>query len=136
MPGKLFAVLNTRGPQWNSDLPMDDQAEWRQHADFMNGLVAEGVVVLGGPLVGTPNVLLIVRAENETEVEARLAADVWRRNGLLRTRQIVPWWLRLGAWATLDGRQGDNHVDGTSGEQEAPSCKARNATLSRACSTV
>lgn len=96
MPGKLFAVLNTRGPQWNSDLPMDDQAEWRQHADFMNGLVAEGVVVLGGPLVGTPDVLLIVRAEDETEVEARLAADVWRRNGLLRTRQIVPWWLRLG----------------------------------------
>jgi uncharacterized protein YciI len=97
MPGKLFAVLNTRGPQWNNDLPMDEQAEWRQHADYMNGLVADGFILLGGPFVGTSDVLLIVRAENEAEVEARLAADVWRVNGLLRTRQIVPWRLRLGS---------------------------------------
>lgn len=97
LPVQLFAVLNTRGPQWNNDLSMDEQVEWRQHADFMNGLVAEGFVVLGGPFVGTPDVLLVVRAENEAEVEARLAADIWRRNGLLRTRQIVPWWLRLGS---------------------------------------
>lgn len=76
---------------------MEEQADWRQHADFMNGLVADGFVLLGGPLTGTRDVLLIVRAENVAQVEERLAPDIWRVNGLLSTRQIAPWWLRLGS---------------------------------------
>lgn len=62
----------------------------------MNGLHAEGFVLLGGPLEGTPDVLLIIRAENVEEIHSRLAADCWTRNGLLSFTQIVPWTLRLG----------------------------------------
>jgi hypothetical protein len=29
---------------------MDEQQGWREHADFMNGLYADGFVLLGGPL--------------------------------------------------------------------------------------
>jgi uncharacterized protein YciI len=96
MSPKLFVVTSSRGPRWKDDLPMEEQDHWRQHADFMNGLVADRFVLLGGPLVGTPEVLLIVQAKDEAEVEARLARDVWRANGLLHTHQIRPWWLRLG----------------------------------------
>jgi len=42
-------------------------------------------------------VLLVVRAADESEVERRLAADVWRVKDLLRTRQVTPWRLRLGS---------------------------------------
>jgi hypothetical protein len=42
-------------------------------------------------------VLLIARAGNEAEVEARLAADFWTVKNLLTTRQITPWELRLGS---------------------------------------
>jgi hypothetical protein len=42
-------------------------------------------------------VLLIVHAENEAEVEARLAQDCWTVKDLLQTRQINTWWLRLGS---------------------------------------
>ena len=95
----IFAVLRTRGPAWNDAAAMEQQVDWRGHADFMNQLVSEGVILLGGPLTGTRDVLLIVRAGNEAEVDARLAADCWTVNGLLRTSQIDPWWLRLGTLA-------------------------------------
>ena len=96
---RLFAVINERGPNWDDNKPMEEHAGWRAHAEFMNELVADGFIVLGGPLVGTRDVLLIVRAESEAEVRDRLAGDVWLVKGLLRQRQISPWWLRLSAFA-------------------------------------
>lgn len=93
----IFAVVNTRGPNWNDDKPMEEQGDWRAHADFMNALVAVGFALLGGPLVATRDVLLIVRATDEAEIETRLDKDIWVAKGLLRRRQINPWWLRLGS---------------------------------------
>jgi len=75
---------------------MEEQDEWRAHAVFMTALQRDGFIVLGGPLDGTPDVLLIARANDEAEVRARLSEDCWARNGLLRIKQIVPWTLRLG----------------------------------------
>ena len=95
--GSLFAVIVTRGPRWNDSVIMDEQEDWRAHADFMNELVAEGFILLGGPLTGTRDVLLVVRAESEAAVERRLAPDIWRVKDLLRTKQVAPWRLRLGA---------------------------------------
>ena len=97
MTGKLFAVINERGSNWDDSKPMEDHADWRAHAAFMNELVADGFLLLGGPLVGSRDVLLIVRAESEEEIRNRLAGDVWVAKGLLRQRQIWPWWLRLSA---------------------------------------
>lgn len=97
MSGTLFAVIRTRGPCWNDGAPLEGQEDWRGHADFMNALVTDGFVVLGGPLTGTRDVLLIVRAESQQQVEARLAADCWTVKDLLRTREITQWELRLGS---------------------------------------
>jgi uncharacterized protein YciI len=93
----VFAVVNTRGPNWNDDKPMEEQGEWRAHADYMNALVDDGFMLLGGPLVGTRDVLLIVRAADEAEIASRLDNDIWVQTGLLTRRQINPWWLRLGS---------------------------------------
>ena len=97
MTRRIFAVIRTRGPRWNDAQPMEEQEDWRRHADYMNALEAEGFMLLAGPLMGTREVLLIVRAEDEAEVEARLAEDCWTVKDLLRTQQINPWWLRLGS---------------------------------------
>lgn len=94
---RLFAVTRSRGPAWNAERPMEEQAEWRAHAVFMNGLHHDGFVQLVGPLDGTPDVLLIARASDADEIRSRLADDPWTRNGLLRVTQILPWTLRLGA---------------------------------------
>jgi uncharacterized protein YciI len=98
MAKKLFAVISERGPNWDDAKSMEEQVDWRSHADFMNALVAEGFMLLGGPLTGTCDVLLIVRAEDEAEIESRLAEDLWVKKGLLRQRQIAPWWVRLSAF--------------------------------------
>jgi len=97
MTATLFAVMRTRGPAWNDVVPLEEQVDWRRHADFMNALHDEGVAVLAGPVGGTRDVLLIFRAERAAEVEARLAEDCWSVQGLLRTLWIKPWELRLGA---------------------------------------
>ena len=96
---RLFAVIRTRGAAWRHGEPLERQADWTAHAAFMNGLVSERFVVLGGPLDGTDDVLLVVRAETPDEVHARLTADPWTHNGLLRVARVAPWTLRLG---TLD----------------------------------
>jgi len=93
----LFAVIRARGPAWDPSRPLEEQPEWPAHAAFMNGLKAEGFVVLGGPLEGTSEVLLIVRAEDEPEIRSRLAADPWSGNDLLRVVRTAPWTLRLGS---------------------------------------
>ena len=68
-----------------------------EHAAFMNALHTDGFVLLGGPLEGTSDVLLITRANDPNEIRARLATDSWARKELLRIKQIVPWTLRLGS---------------------------------------
>jgi hypothetical protein len=96
---RLFAVIRSRGPAWNAALPIDDQVEWPAHAAFMNGLVDQQFIAVGGPLEGTPDVLLVVRATDAAEIAERLAADPWVQNGLLRLKEVWPWWIRLGSLA-------------------------------------
>lgn len=77
---------------------MREQDEWDAHAHFMDVLVDERFVVLGGPVGDRERVLLAVSAASERAVEARLAEDPWRPMGLLRTATIEPWEI------LLDGR--------------------------------
>jgi uncharacterized protein YciI len=95
--GKLFAVTRSRGPAWNPALPVEHQAEWSEHADFMNALAAEGFVIMGGPLDDTPYTMLAVRAESAAEVRVRLTGDPWETSRVLETTRIAGWTLALGA---------------------------------------
>ena len=97
MTRQIFAVTRTRGAGWDETRPLEEQADWRRHADFMNGLHKDGFVLLGGLLEGTPDVLLIIRADDEAEIRSRLAEDCWSRSDLLRIAGVVPWTLRLGS---------------------------------------
>jgi len=94
---KLFAVIRTFGAPWQPSLPLEQQADWRAHADFMNALEREGFVVLGGPLEGTSNALLIFRAASADEIRRRLDGDPWTKSGMLRVSSISPWTLQLGS---------------------------------------
>jgi len=93
---KLFAVIRTRGAAWQPALPLEGQQEWEAHARFMNELEARGVVVLGGPLEGTPDILLVMRANGPEEAAKHLQDDPWTGLNLLQVEKIMPWTLRLG----------------------------------------
>lgn len=92
-----FMVIRTRGPGWKDSRPLEGQDDWAGHASFMNALAKEGFVILGGPLEGASDVLLIVRATSPDEIWSRLAEDPWTIRDLLRVTRISPWTLRLGS---------------------------------------
>jgi len=96
---KIFAVIRTRGGAWQTAIGLEQQAEWGGHARFMNTLQKEGLVLLGGPLEGTSDVLLIMRAATPEEIAARLEADPWTGMDLLRVARISLWNIRLGSLA-------------------------------------
>ena len=93
---RVFVVLRSRGPAWDDSKPLESQTAWAAHAEFMDALFDERFAALVGPLEGTRDALLILRASSISEVVERLAADPWTTNGLLVTKQISPWQLRLG----------------------------------------
>ena len=75
---------------------MCEQERWDDHAAFLDGLAAEGFVVLGGPLSDSSKFMHVVDAAGGDEVHARLAADPWEPMELLRTTQVERWEILLG----------------------------------------
>lgn len=92
----LYAVTRRAGSGWRADRQLQEQAEYRPHADYMNGLHAQGVVVFGGFLDGGPEVLLVMRAGSPAEVRAALDADPWSPLDILPIDRIAVWSLGLG----------------------------------------
>ncbi len=95
-----YAVTRERGERWVASLGMREQEEWDEHAAFMEALVADGFILLGGPLGDGSKTLLIIAAEGEQEIEARLAEDPWAPMGLLRVAGIERWEILLGSFGT------------------------------------
>jgi uncharacterized protein YciI len=92
-----FLVESAKGPTWDHSTLRREQAGWDEHAAFMDALVDDGFIVLGGPIGegDGENTLLIVEADSEDAVRDRLSADPWYER-ILRIDNIRPWsiWLR------------------------------------------
>jgi uncharacterized protein len=86
----VFALTEVSGPNWDASRPRREQDVWDEHAAFMDGLVDDGFVILGGPIGDGERVLLVVEASDEGEIEARFAADPWLPMGILRIEKIEP----------------------------------------------
>ncbi len=73
---------------------MEEQSHWTAHAAFMDGLVDEGFIVLGGPLADEVRVVHAVEAESDEAVRSTLGRDPWSETHL-RVDTIEPWTIRL-----------------------------------------
>ncbi len=76
---------------------MREQEGWDEHARFMDALVDDSFVLLGGPLEGDREVLLIVDAPGKDKIRERLAQDPWISNGMLTVTMIERWTILLDA---------------------------------------
>jgi uncharacterized protein YciI len=97
----MFVVTTAKGSKWLHDHEVRDQPAWGEHAQFFDGLVERGVIVLGGPISSNDDddvALLVAEAGDEEELRSILGEDPWATTEVLRLKDVRFWTL----W--LDGR--------------------------------
>ena len=94
----FFAVRLERGGPWDWSRDLRQQDGFDEHAAFVDGLVDDGFIILGGPLEGGADVLHAISAPSEEAVRERLAQDNWAQNGMLTIKSVEEWTV------LLDGR--------------------------------
>jgi len=92
--GLFLVTLHRSGPSYHPALALEEQTGWAEHAAFMDGLVEDGFVVLGGPLADDRRVALAVEAGTEDAVRTTLAPDPWHESHLV-IASVEPWTIRL-----------------------------------------
>ena len=95
----FLVVLRRSGPDYDHSKPLEQQSGWLDHADFMDGLVGDGFIVLGGVLGDEVRTAHAVEAASEDEVRERFAQDPWSGSHLV-VDSVDRWTIRL------DGRAG------------------------------
>lgn len=98
-PPRIWLVLSAAGPQRDLTAGARQQSWWGDHAAFIDGLVDEGNVLLGGPLEDEGGALLVMRAPDAATIRERLAGDPWYVNGILRLVDVKRWDVFIDRWA-------------------------------------
>ena len=89
----FLVVLRRAGPEFDPSDPLEQESRWDEHAAFMDGLVDDGFIVLGGTLPDDRTVHA-VEAGSEDEIRGRLAQDPWSGSHLV-VDSIDEWTIRL-----------------------------------------
>ena len=92
----FLVILRRSGPEYDHSKPLEEQSGWPDHAEFMDGLVDDGFVVLGGVLGDELRTAHAVEAVSEEAIRERLAQDPWSGSHLV-VDSIDPWTIRLDA---------------------------------------
>lgn len=87
----LYLVESKAGPLRDPSIGTREQPYWDDHAAFIDKLVEDRFIALGGPFPDEGGAVLVVRAESESEVRVRLEPDPWYANGILALAAIHRW---------------------------------------------
>src|SRR5215204_1029664 len=96
--GSTFIVMSAAGLNRDHAKGTRDQPYWNQHAAFIDNLVEEGFIMLGGPLPDEGGAVLIVRASSGAEVRDRLRPDPWYVHGILIPQSVRCWDIFIDRW--------------------------------------
>jgi uncharacterized protein YciI len=91
MMKSTFVTLSSAGPDRDPSRNTREQPFWDEHAAFIDQLVAEGFILMGGPLIDEGGAMLIVSADDENEVREKLQNDPWFRHGILKLESVKRW---------------------------------------------
>jgi len=86
-----FLAISSAGQNRDLSKGTREQPFWDEHAEFIDRLVAEGFILMGGPLVDEGGALLIFNAEDENEVREKLKSDPWSKHRILKLESIKRW---------------------------------------------
>jgi uncharacterized protein YciI len=96
--GAIFIVTSAAGPHRDRSKGTREQPYWEEHATFIDQLVDEGFIALGGPLPDEGGAVLIVRAASEAAVRDRLGNDPWYAHQILALQSIRRWDIFIDRW--------------------------------------
>ena len=91
----IFAVMLEHGGPWDWSRGLREQDLFDEHARFVDALVDDGFILLGGPLALERDVMHVIEADSEEAVRERLAADPWHENGMLTITSVRSWTILL-----------------------------------------
>ena len=86
-----FLALSSAGPNRDQTKGTREQPFWNEHAAFIDKLVDEGCISMGGPLVDEGGAVLIFNAEDENEVREKVKNDPWMEHGILKLESVKRW---------------------------------------------
>lgn len=98
---EFYAVRQRRGGPWDWTRDLRAQDGFADHARFVDDLVDSGSIVLGGPLQGDREVLIIVNAPSADVARELFDDDPWIRSGMLTLTTVERWTI------LLNGLRGD-----------------------------
>lgn len=91
---ELFLLTHSPGPAWETGKSRNEQAGWREHAEFMNDLARSGFVVLGGPISET-EALLVIDGSSEEDIRRVFDDDPWHISKHLQIKELRTWTILL-----------------------------------------
>lgn len=89
----FHVTLRRTGPEYDPALDVGEQTRFAEHAAYMDSLVGDGVIVLGG-LLPDLRTAHAMEAESEEEIRAIWARDPWHESHLV-LESVEPWDIRL-----------------------------------------
>jgi uncharacterized protein YciI len=92
-----FVVISSAGPTREHSKATREQPLWDEHAAFIDQLVAEGFIFMGGPFPDEGGSMLIVNADDENEVREKLTNDPWMKHGVLKLESVKRWQIFIDA---------------------------------------
>jgi uncharacterized protein YciI len=92
-----FVTISSAGPNRDPSKGTREQPLWDEHAAFIDQLVAEVFVLMGGPLIDEGGAMLIVNADDENEVREKLKGDPWMEHGILKLESVKRWEIFIDA---------------------------------------
>ena len=87
----LFVAISSAGPNRDPSKDTREQPFWDEHAKFIDQLVDDGFILMGGPLVDEGGAMLICNAEDEIDVRTKLKIDPWTEHGILKLETVKRW---------------------------------------------
>ena len=95
---KAVALFLRPGPNWDSSKGVREQQFWDEHAQFVDDLLARGLIRLAGPFApeGT-GALVILNVETADEARVIYAKDPWADQQILVTADAKEWTIFLDA---------------------------------------
>ena len=90
MARERLVVRFRAGPTWISG-SVREQPDWDAHAEFVDGLIERGTMVMGGPFADNSGSQSLLEGIDADEARRILEEDPFMKNGVFELDEIREW---------------------------------------------